>query len=214
MTIGEITSTYRTMLRERQQTCSLNTRELYLLINTASNKIKQEILDKKHKLGFKNYKTIKLDLEEIIFKSECQPSFMGCKVLKSTYPLPPTLVNSNRFEMYIYNGQKAISQLNFIHGKRISKHPAIQNYYDVIDNYLYIFKNLELECITIQAAWEDVTNLQDLIGSNNQPCYNPLEDEFPLDEQYIPVLYMMLDKELNYYVKTKEDETTNERNKE
>jgi len=214
MTIGEITSTYRTMLRERQQTCSLNTRELYLLVNATANKIKQEILDKKHKLGFKNYKTITLDLEEIIFKSECQPSFMGCKVLKSTYPIPPTLVNSNRFEMYIYSGQKAISQLNFIHGKRISKHPMIQNYYDVIDNYLYIFKNLELECITIQAAWEDVTNLEEIIGSNNQPCYNPLEEDFPLDEQYIPVLYMMLDKELNYYVKTKEDETTNERNKE
>lgn len=214
MTIGEITSTYRTMIRERQQTCSLNTLELYLLINSCANKIKQEVLDKKHKLGFKNYKTITVDLDEVIFKDSCQPSWLGCKVLKSTYPIPNVLTNSDRFEMYVYSGQKLISPFNFIHGKRLSSHPMMNSFYDIIDNYLYIFKNLELECITIQGAWEDVTQLQDIIGSNNNPCYNPLTDEYPLDSQYIPILYSMLDRELNYYVKTKEDDNSNERNKE
>lgn len=214
MTIGEIISTYKTMLRERQQTSALTNKELYFLINTSSNKIKTEILDKKHKLGFKNYKTVSLDLEEVIFKNDCQPSFMGCKVMKTVYPIPPTLMNSDRWEMYVYTGQKLISPLNFIHGKRISKHPALQNYYDIIDDYLYVFKNLELDCVKIQAAWEDVTNLENIIGSNNQSCYNPLTENFPIDDQYIPILYSMLDKELNYYIKTKEDSTSNERDKE
>ncbi len=211
MTIGEILSTYRTMLRERQQTCSLNNRELYLLINSSANKIKQEVLDKKHKLGFNNYKSITIDLIQTIFKSECQPAFMGCKVLKSIYPIPPTLVGSNVWEMNVHIGQKNIPNLNFLHGSRISNHPNIQAYYDIIDNYLYIFKTLVPECVTIQALWEDVTKLEDIIGSNNRPCYNPLEDNFPLDEQYIPVLFIMLDKMLNYHVKTKEDETSDER---
>lgn len=214
MTIGEIISTYRTIIRNRQQTCPLNDRELYLLINTISNKIKQEVLDKKHKLGFKNYKTITIDLEEVIFKNECQPSFMGCKVMKSTYPIPPTLVNSDRLELYVFNGQKLISPMNFIHGKRLSSHPNMQNYYDVIDNYLYIFKNLTLDCVTLQGAWEDITKLEEIIGSNNKPCYTPTEEDFPIEEQYIPVIYINLDKQLNYYVKTKEDETSNERNQE
>ncbi len=214
MTIGEIISTYRTMLKEKAQTSMLNDRELYLIMNSIANKIKQEVLDKNHKLGFQNYRTITLDLEQVKFKSTCQPIFMGCDVLKSTYPIPPTLVNSSRQEMYIYSGSVAISPYNFLHGKRIAKHPAMKNYYDVIDNYLYIFKNLELECITIQAAWTDVTSLQDVLGSNNQPCYDPMYDDFPIDDQYIPIIYMNMDKQLNNYIRTKEDENTNERDKE
>ena len=136
MKIGEILSLYRTTIRARQQTCSLNDRELYLRMNSIANIIKQQILDKGHKLGYKNYHTINIDLEPAKFKSHCHPEWMGCDVLKSTIEIPNTLVNSMRYELLIYSGRTSYSPLSFMQGKRLQKHPMLKNYYDIIDNYL------------------------------------------------------------------------------
>lgn len=214
MKIGEILSLYRTTIRARQQTCSLNDRELYLRMNSIANTIKQQILDKNHKLGYKNYHTINIDLELTKFKSTCHPEWMGCDVLKSTIQIPNTLINSMRYELLIYSGRDSYSPLSFLQGKRLQNHPMLKNYYDIIDNYLYIFRSKPIECISLQGAWEDVTALEDYTDASNRPCYDPKEHEFPIEEQYIGLIFAEMDKQLNIYLQTKEDENENQRDKE
>lgn len=204
MKIGEIISTYRTKVRARNQVCDLNDYELYLLINSIANSIKSKILRKGDKLGYKNYLTISLDLESAIFKSECQPTFLGCKVQRTTVQIPNALKNIKGYELQVYSGKTQYNLMDFNKGFLID-HPMLKNYYDIIDGYLYIFKSKTIDCITLKGAWEDVTVLEDIKDSSNKYCYNPQEHEFPLDDAYISILYIELDKSLDLYIKTNEN---------
>jgi len=210
MIISDLISLYRTSIRERNFSSSLTDYEIYLIANVCANQIKQQLLDKNHKLGFKSYKNISLDLEKTIFKDSCAPEFMGCKVLKTIEPIPNVLINSFGYEMEVWldNG-KLIPNLSFTKGKRISNHPNLGCYYDIINNYIYIFKNATKYCVNIRAAWEDITKLSEVTGTNNRPCYDPLTDEFPIEEQYLPVVFAQMDNRLNIFTKKPEDETSN-----
>ena len=211
MTIPELLSTYRTIIRERSQAVSLNNRELYLIMNSIANKIKSDVIKKSNTLGFKNYKTFCIALEKVKFGDcSCVPEWAKCNVLKSVEPLPATLTTNLNIALKIYNiNRKEIPRVNFLQGKRLSGHPNAGEYYDIINNYVYIFGNLDYHCILVEGLFEDITKLETVLNIDSEPCFNITLDEFPLDDEYIPLLFDLTDRKLNIYLKLQPDESQN-----
>ena len=127
MKISELVSTFRTLLKERTDDSPYTDQELYILLNSAANRLKTEVLDKKHKLGPKNYIRICAPLEKVEFADcGCIPSELQCKVLRSKFEIPASLVARSAWTYKITNihGEQ-IGHLNHIKRKFMKAHPKI-----------------------------------------------------------------------------------------
>ena len=206
MKISELISTFRTVIKERTDDSPYTDQELYLIMNSAANRIKTEVLDKKHKLGPKNYVRICVPLEKVDFADcDCIPSELQCKVLRSKFEMPSSLVSRSAWTYRITNihGQQ-IGFLNHIKRKYMKDHPMVKKSWDIIDSYLYVFGDLLTKVVLVEFIPEDVTILSTIGqcspgGPGNptegtptgNPCFDIETEDFPLEDQYTLIIYEM-----------------------
>lgn len=214
MKISELISTFRTLVKQRTDDSPYTDQELYILLNSAANRIKTEVLDKKHKLGPKNYIRICVPLEKVNFADcGCIPTELQCKVLRSKYEIPASLVGRSSWTYKVYNihGEQ-IGQMNHLKRKPMKDHPIISKNktWDIIDSYLYVFGDLLTKVVLVELIPEDVTLLASIGDCDTNgvptgdPCFNIETEDFPLEDQYTLIIYEMVMKQLGL-LKLQED---------
>lgn len=217
MTTSEHISTIRTLMKEFTDD-TLFTDEFIagLLLSCRNAVYNMEIMNKKKKLSRFSYNSFCVSLEKDAFHDcSCIPASLGCKVLRSKIKLPKTLISpsgSLLMSVYTINGAR-IEYKRFLDRKLLSTHPvtAKKITYDIIDDYLVLFGNLDLVVVKVDGVWEnpfDLSKIEDC--TNNTICWNPLESEFPMEGIFTILVYEMVLKFMG--VRTKEDESENAQN--
>jgi len=131
-------------------------------------------------------KHIAIDLVEVD-EAEC-PVNIGCKVLRTSKPIPLPLRTDEYFFDYVGDPDK-MSAYTYVlpdqlwvinHYSRYTKHRARYVY---INGYIYIYNADEQEFIDIGGVWPDQRQLNDF-KCDNVPCYTD-EDQYEIPDDII-----------------------------
>jgi len=185
---------------------------------TARNAIyESEFINKKRSFSRFSYSSFCIKLNRESFHDcSCVPEGLGCQVLRSEIDIPKTLIDKQGnllLTAYTING-KRIDFKEFKKRRLLSSHPVSSRVitFDIIDNRLVIFGNLNLKVIIIEAVWEDPFALYtipncDGEGLINGFCSDPTTSEFPMESQIELAVYSLVLKLLG--IRTTEDESEN-----
>jgi hypothetical protein len=178
-------------------------------------------MDSNRKISSWNYQTI--DCVEMEYASlfDCECVETGCKVLKSKHPIPKPFMNLMQEEIKVNNieGTITFSQVDYTKkshqkGNRYAKNTPS---FFVKDNHLYITGIRNLFLVSITGLFQDpieVKNFSELSrcknGGTQSLCNDPLEMEFPIDDNLIDALIELTVNELiNYFKASLEDRDSN-----
>jgi hypothetical protein len=215
-TLGSHISNIRGLVKIYTRTQEGYTDEgLYNLFSICRNEVLSNQLKKFHALSEDNWKQICMGLE--ITKShncDCVPDYLECKVLKSKYKIPTTLVGRNNSKIKIRTiGGKVINLVSEGEWFR-KKDTETKDYYgSIVNSYLVIWNApLALKVILISGIWSNPLELATLPncseeGTEGGVCYNPMTEPFPLQEEYTKSVYEMVIKLLSTPMQIPQDQT-------
>ncbi|MBP8762315.1 MAG: hypothetical protein KBH21_00515 [Acetoanaerobium sp.] len=155
------------------------------LISTRAGVIRN-LQKAKFKFGDRMFQTLPCIMLEEVDANECgiiPPS--GCKILKSTCPIPSFLI-LNSVVNQLGTEHFDIVRWDMLDGKlqsrvesvRNSSYAAIRNINN--NNFLYIFNNIHLRNIVVTAIAEDPVEFAHFCGDVDSKC-NPLELDIATD---------------------------------
>lgn len=184
----------------------------------ARNIIYEQKVDKFHAISRQSYRTICIPLQEETYHDcNCVPENLGCKVLKSKFKIPNILQARNMpvCKVTTIDGNE-LGYMQIFQRRRNRFHKAIKITYDLVNRDLTIFGTKDLKVVVIDALFSnpfdliDVPNC-DLNGNILGVCYDVLNDEFPMEDQYAYTVYEIVIGKLFDEMKTKDDNTSNDR---
>lgn len=174
-------------------------------------------LDKYHTLSDTNYQTICVTLEEDTYHDcSCIPAELGCKILKSKCPLPKEIVK--RWASTI--------SIKYADGRTMSRTSVTKDQYseysltnknkkegwDIEDQHLLIFGNLDLKVVLAKAIWEtDPINYCDCNEnalSTKAGCISE-QSEYSIDSDLVVPMYEMVLQFMGIMQKYPEDNENN-----
>lgn len=212
-TIREHISALRVQINKYDDDSRYTDEGLYHFLKAASAIWNQRQADKFDKISDFDYADFCVALEKCNIPGcdDCFEEDEGCSVLCSTIDIPPTIGNKNRDLLKIYT---AIDRVEI--GKT-SGSADLHNYdpilsssllYDIINSKIVVYNGnadvVKPRKIVVRGFWEDITAWSGLAacdpnsGSSMDSCYDILDNEFPLDSEYVLLVYDMVLKSLGY----------------
>lgn len=163
------------------------------LLNAARSSVYEERLKSRKILSRFNYSSFCVKLyKESFFDCDCLPDSVQCKVLKSEIDIPKVILDNKKdlLKVYLINGTE-IPYKHYADRKRYSGNKILSNKltFDIINNRLVIFGDLLKKIVIVEGLFQNPFDLEeikncDIDGNETVNCYNPLEDEYPLETQY------------------------------
>lgn len=172
----------------------------HYLKNARSLLIKRK-LDKMTNLSDLSYQTLCVPLEVATYHDcSCITDQFDCQVLKSICQLPKDIVARNKSSIVVRNiiGQKIDStniSRNDLAAYSISNKQTSVGW--LIENGKLVLLNTDLTLphVLLTALWEDPEKLDNYCGCGSDdslsPCYDSLEQEFPIDADLVMPMYEM-----------------------
>lgn len=223
MKIGEIIQRVQSMYSKGVQSddSRLTPRHIYnKLLSTRSRLIYQKA-NKKQKLNQWNFQT--LECVELIKaplnECPCLPP-VGCTISRTKYKLPKPITNlTNHLIQSVIStdGSQVYSEIliqDYIY-KKGNKYTANKIDYFIQNGYLYLTHKRVPKAISITGLFEnplDVYAYPSLCpsGSEEEECFDIMEQEFPIDEDLIePLIELSLQELVIMFTQMKEDSTNN-----
>lgn len=185
----------------------LSSRHIYNVLLTMRSTLIENKLNKRQPLSQWNFQTLPcVELVEALpYECPCLPA-IGCKILRSKYPLPKPLTALLGGHMLqsvtslegsiMYDPTTWKDKKRKAGNKYTSKKP---DYY-IRNNYLYITSSTGPTAITVTGLFEDPLEAMaypgSCGGSQIDPCASPLDSEFPIDKSMVKTLVEMAYQEL------------------
>jgi hypothetical protein len=188
---------------------------LYSLFSVSRAEILSNKLKKFDAIHEDNWFQICIGLE--IAKShncDCVPDNLECKILKSKYKLPAVLVGSNmsKLKVRLISG-KVVNIVPEDEWFRRSKKETQEYFGSIVNSYLILWNvPLVLKAILIVGIWSDITQLGTIPncsddGTEHGACFNPMDMEYPLQDEYARPAYKMVMELLNIPLQLPQDQT-------
>jgi len=215
-TIGQHISTIRGLIKAYGRNPEGYTDEgLYSLFSVSRNKVLQNQIKKFMAVSEDNWIQLCMKLE--ISKShncDCVPDKLECKVLKSVYKIPTSLVgrNNSKLKIRLISG-KAINIVKEDEWFRKSKRSTNEYYGSIVNNHLIIWNvPLTLKIVLVSGIWTnplDLINIPNCLedGTVTNMCYNPIDSMYPLQDEYAEDAYKMTLGLLNIPLQLPQDQT-------
>jgi hypothetical protein len=130
--------------------------------------------------------------------AECCDVELGCKVLKTAYKIPSTISIKDQINFISVTGVDKKTKYTYINPARIgytdSKFGPFE-YYSLLNNYIYIFDNIEIEKINVVAAFVDIRELSAIKDCFGNSCFSE-SSEVRIPDHYVHYIKKMLKQEL------------------
>lgn len=212
----------REMLRQSSDDTNYTDELLYKLLLDARSLLLRRELDKHKPISKWNFQSYCIPLAMGEYHDcDCVP-VSGCKVLKSTIPIPRPLRSMMSDIMYIttIDGIKRIPYKSVSFGKYQKYKNTGKNapYYDINNEYLIVFNMpLTLKALLVTAVVEDPSELSNsaLCTPSEEAgldCYNVLLSRFPIDGHLVQAMYEVALKMIGVALKMGEDDTNDASN--
>jgi hypothetical protein len=227
MTVGEIIQRIQFLYSKGVQSndSRLTPRHIYNKMLSVRSKLISQEAKKKQRISQWNYQTIPCIELEIapIHECPCLPP-IGCKILKTKYPLPQPLTNLNNHliqSVTSLDGNIVYSEIGWTEKKykASNKYTADKPDYFIRNNYLYITHKNGPKIITVTGLFDDPLEAEnypsfcpdeDCKGENCNDCGSPLDKDFPIDNDLVDTLIEICINELVIlFSKNVEDLTNN-----
>ena len=171
---------------------------LYYLLNDARNVIlSRRLRDHLHVSDF-SYNAFCVNLERTTFHDcDCLPN-SDCLVLKSVQELPEPISNRYGMAMMVLTPKgKRLSYINIsqLGDLKHTRHKKNVPLWSILDRKLIIFNNLNYKTLIINSIVSDVSelvNFESCDNENNNTCFNPEQDEYPVDSDLIEDMYRIV----------------------
>ena len=214
--IGDYISTLRALINKYSRTQEGYTDEnLYNLFSDCRAMVLKRQFEKLAFISNFNWQSFCLSLEiSKAHNCDCVPDELDCKVLKSKYKIPTVIdgMNVSKLKVYTISGKQVNLLTEDAWSRKKLKAPT--DYYgSIINGYLVLWNvPLKLKVITISGVWANPLDLQnipncDSDGNESGVCYNPLEMDFPMQQEMAVPVYMEVLKLLNIPMQTIPDLT-------
>lgn len=178
------------------------------LITMRAKRLRQK-LDQSAHLSHENFTTIDCLPLELGTFADCPCYTSDCKILRSKYEIP-SLIGSrigNFIKLYTLDGieinETSPSKVQL---KKYRKTQSKDLAYYFHKNRLYIIGSTSLKVVMLVAIFFDPVELSSLPKCNTEgtplsiPCFNPEEEDFPMDQElYEDVEQMLLQKLVALY---------------
>lgn len=190
-------------------------------LKVSRSRLLRQKIDKGHNISELNYATICFPLQSEEYDDcDCLPDDVSCQVLKSTCKIPRYLVGSrvNNLIVEFINGT-IVPRGNVTLGNlaQYSISGSFSEPFWTIQNQrLLIFNNDRLPLVLVRAIWEDPSDIVNFCDCTNLdedvPCYDPREDEFPIDPDLVDPMYRLTMEMLGLLNQYPEDTLNNAAN--
>ena len=202
----------------------LSPRHIYSKLISLRSKYISQQAKKKQKINQWNFQTLPCVelIKTDIHNCPCIPP-IGCRVLRTKYPLPKPLTDLNRHliqSVTSLDGTIIFSEIQWdeVKYKASSKYTATKPDFFIRDGYLYLVgltqRMRHLDIITITGLWEDPLVSYSFIGkceegcTDCEDCTSALDKDFPIDGENVDWIISEAAEELiSYYNQNKEDLT-------
>jgi hypothetical protein len=167
MTVNNIISTIRTLLKENSRSTSYSDEFIFELFITKRALLLHQRLGKFQAINESSYMTFCMDLE-LTNANSCSP--LDCPIKKSIFKVPSMITGRNVTSLKVMTlDNKIISetsvqdvilnQLNDIKRDKIS--------YSMVNNFIYIWNNLTIKHIKVKAIWESILDWSEIQSTSN-----------------------------------------------
>lgn len=196
----------------------LSARHIYSKLKSSRARLIKQKLDKNQIISNWNTQILPCVEMELAPQHEC-PCLppIGCKILKSKYPLPKPLNSRNR-QLIIYvtsiDGSTIYAETTWTEKKykKANKYTANKLDYYIKNDYLYLTHKGGPKVVTVAGVFEDPVEAAGFTsyceGAIN--CLEPLDSEFPIDEDQTDTLIEMATKELVVLFSQNKEDLTND----
>jgi hypothetical protein len=179
---------------------SFTNRELYfLLLRYRAAILAQKIRDRGFTLSKHNYQTILVPVDRVtgsesVFEEDKEYS-------KTRYPIPKpigeyiSVTSPGNHTNYQYIQWDAIQDLRNSRFKSERDKPRYTIKVDRDGAYLYLYNDKHSETVAVTGIFEnplEIQNFPDCDTGKINPCFSPLDEEFIIDPELLPVIYDML----------------------
>lgn len=182
---------------------SFSNRELYfLLLRYRSVILAQKLKDKSKTVSRHNYQTIECIPVDDVDSAECPCETIGDKVFKKTRVSIPksignytSVISVGNHITYNYIAWDAIQDLQHTRFSAEKNKPYYTMKTSKDGTYLYLYNDKHGDSVTVTGIFEnplEVQNFPSCETGKTDPCFSPLDQEFIIDPEYLPIIYDML----------------------
>lgn len=217
MKIGDIVGDLRTTIKAHSDDSNFSDEYLYNLVRSYRNLFLKRKYESKKNMSPIVWQTVCLPLTRTKYH-DCSCISVGCDILKSIKVIPSVVVGRNKpfIKVQTFDGVS----IPYITPDRVKTNrysnilSDVPGYY-VQNKKVIIWNTTALKAVMITGVFEDPAilseyNICDENGVEYSSCsYDPLNEEFPVDEDLIPDIRLSVLKELGISLGIQED-TTND----
>lgn len=197
----------------------LSERFIGFLLKTARTQLIKEKINKYREVSPLSYQTVCIPLELTTYHDcSCIPADIGCKILKSTCHIPRELVSKWGTSLTVFTASgrtvdmSSLTQNDLAKFSETNQKPKLA--YFIENQHLYILNSTSLKVVLLSAIWEDPEEVKKFCKCNNgdvtdEPCYDPINDDFPIDSELARVMRILVTQELQNMYRMPEDNLNN-----
>ena len=197
----------------------LSARHIYSKLKSSRARLIKQKLDKNQIISDWNTQILPCVELELAPQHEC-PCLppLGCNILKSKYPLPQPINSRNR-QLIIYvtsiDGSIIYAETTWTEKKykKANKYTAHKLDYYIKNDYLYLTHKGGPSVVTVAGVFEDpfaAEGFKSYCPDIEDDCLDPLDTDFPIDEDQVDTLIEMAAKELIVLFSQNKEDLTND----
>ena len=199
----------------------LTSRHIYNKLLTVRSRLISLQAKKKQKLNQWSFQTI--DCIELVsdYDYDCPCIEIGCKILRSKYPLPKPLTDLNSHliqSVSSIDGNITFTETQFNNKKwkKGSRYAKDSPEYYIKNGYIYIIGIRKVKVISITGLFEDpfeVSKYPSYCGNKEEEqCLSPLDMDFPIDAELIePLIEISVQELVGVFKQMQQDKDNNSR---
>lgn len=196
----------------------LSERFIAFLLKGARSQLLKEKINKYKEVSPLSYQTICVPLELSTYhECDCLPKEVGCKILKSKCHIPRELVSKWGSSLTVLTASGRILDMSSLTQNDLTKYsdsnkkPKLA--YFIENQHIYVMNDTKLKMVLLSAIWDDPEIVKEFCGCNSnnpdEPCYDPLNDDFPIDSELARPMRLLVVQELQNQYRMPEDNLNN-----
>lgn len=216
MTIGESISSIRANLKLVSDDSDFTNSDLYTRWKQKRAMLLNQRASKFHHISQWNTHTFCLALEKSKFH-DCDCISSGCEVLKSKFSIPSPVSTRNKNLLRVTTLDGTLLPYRTAREIKSDRYDPIkcdQPAYDIQNQTLIIWNNLNYKVIRVEGVWADIVAFQDIqYCSQDNPCVDAFDLETGFDEHLESIVQQMVLQDLGI-TKQIRDDNIQDRNQE
>lgn len=182
----------------RSDDSSFTPKEVEHHLNMARGTLIKRRMDKKHVLSDNNYLTYCDTLSPSkFFDCDCISHEFDCLILKSSKKIPEYITSQGKISVEVRNPFSGeLIDYASLSSTKLAAHSLTASdtpTWFIHNQYLYVTKTLTLDTVLVRLIPEnpDVLRTYQSCSSENGACYDPQDDDYPIDTDLVQPMYKM-----------------------